>query len=165
LRAHASEWCRYALADARARKSRRRARVRAAHLTENEITDARFSTNIARLANRAAIEGQVRDWFSARTASEAASILTAHDVSFSPIYDIRDICEDEHFKAREAVISVEDSHFGSVRMQNVVPRFSRTPGRVWRTGPALGEHNDEISGEFLRMTREEIEALKKARVI
>jgi crotonobetainyl-CoA:carnitine CoA-transferase CaiB-like acyl-CoA transferase len=50
-------------------------------------------------------------------------------------------------------------------MQNVVPRFSRTPGRVWRTGPALGEHNDEIYGEFLRMTREEIEALKKARVI
>jgi crotonobetainyl-CoA:carnitine CoA-transferase CaiB-like acyl-CoA transferase len=129
------------------------------------LTDARFSTNIARLANRAAIEGQVRDWFGARTASEAASILTAHDVSFSPIYDIRDICEDEHFKAREAVISVEDSHFGSVRMQNVVPRFSRTPGRVWRTGPALGEHNDEIYGEFLRMTREEIEALKKARVI
>jgi formyl-CoA transferase len=31
-----------------------------------------------------------------------------------------------------------------VPMSGVVPRFSRTPGSVRTTGPALGEHTDEV---------------------
>jgi formyl-CoA transferase len=29
-------------------------------------------------------------------------------------------------------------------MQGVVPRLTRTPGRVDTTGPRLGEHNQEV---------------------
>ena len=129
------------------------------------LTDERFSSNLARLEHRDEIEQQVREWFGSRTAAEAAATLTAHDVSFTPIYDIRDIFEDPHFKAREAIISVRDKDFGAVRMQNVVPRFSRTPGRVWRAGPALGENNHEIFGQMLGIAREEMERLKSAGVI
>ena len=35
-------------------------------------------------------------------------------------------------------------------MQNVVPRLSETPGEVRWTGPALGQHNDEVYGERAR---------------
>jgi crotonobetainyl-CoA:carnitine CoA-transferase CaiB-like acyl-CoA transferase len=129
------------------------------------MEDERFNTNVARIANRSEIEEQVREWFSSRTAAEAASTLTAHDVSFSPIYDIKDIFEDPHFAAREAIVSVSDRDFGAVRMQNVVPRFSRTPGHVWRTGPALGEHNNEIYEGLLGLASEEIERLKNRGVI
>lgn len=140
---------------------------RLAHALDREewLTDDRFSTNVARLENRDEIEKQVRDWFLARTAGEVARTLTDHDVSFSQIYDIKDIFEDPHFAAREAVVSVQDSDFGTVRMQNVVPKFSHTPGRVWRSGPSLGEHNQEILGDLLGYGKEEIDHLIAQRVI
>jgi crotonobetainyl-CoA:carnitine CoA-transferase CaiB-like acyl-CoA transferase len=34
-------------------------------------------------------------------------------------------------------------------MQNVVPRLTETPGEVRWTGPALGQHNDEVYGGLL----------------
>jgi len=33
-------------------------------------------------------------------------------------------------------------------MTGIVPRFSRTPGRVRDVGPDLGEHTDDVIGEL-----------------
>jgi crotonobetainyl-CoA:carnitine CoA-transferase CaiB-like acyl-CoA transferase len=129
------------------------------------LSDPRFSTNIARLSNRAEIENIVRRWFAERTAAEAGRTLLDHNVSFSPINSIQDLFIDEHFKAREAIISISDAELGEVRMQNVVPRFSHTPGRVWRTGPIQGEHNGEIYGTKLGLSEGEINKLKDKQVI
>lgn len=123
--------------------------------------DPRFNTNVARLANRAEIEVMVEKWFRERTEADATEILRANEVSFNRIYAIDDIFRDEHFIAREAIVSVDDEEIGPVRMQNVVPKFSRTPGRVWRAGPAQGEHNDEIFREKLKISEDEIRKMKK----
>jgi crotonobetainyl-CoA:carnitine CoA-transferase CaiB-like acyl-CoA transferase len=74
-----------------------------------------------------------------RTMDELAVLLEAGEVGFSPIYTIEDIFRDRHVRAREAVVDVPDAELGTVRMQNVVPRFSGTPGAVHRGGPALGQ--------------------------
>jgi crotonobetainyl-CoA:carnitine CoA-transferase CaiB-like acyl-CoA transferase len=124
------------------------------------LEDPRFATNTARLAHRDGIERIARDWFAARTLDEASATLREHDVSFAPIYDVRDVFADPHFQARRAIVTVEDEELGPVRMQDVVPRFSRTPGRVWRTGPSLGQHNREVLEGELGISPERMEALK-----
>lgn len=129
------------------------------------LTDPDFATNTARLAHREAIEKIARDWFAARTMEEASRTLREHDVSFAPIHDIRDVFEDPHFAAREAIISVPDEQLGPVRMQNVVPRLSRTPGGVWRSGPAIGQHNREVLCGELGLSPEELERLEKQGVV
>jgi crotonobetainyl-CoA:carnitine CoA-transferase CaiB-like acyl-CoA transferase len=101
----------------------------------------------------------------ARTAQEVAETLTRHDVSFSPIYTIADIFDDPHFAARESIVGVQDRDFGSVQMQNVVPRFSASPGCVWRTGPSLGEHNEEIYRDALGLSQHQLDALRVQGVI
>jgi crotonobetainyl-CoA:carnitine CoA-transferase CaiB-like acyl-CoA transferase len=50
-------------------------------------------------------------------------------------------------------------------MQNVVPHLSRTPGKVRRTGPRLGEHNDEVYGEVLGLGEKERDGLRERGVI
>jgi crotonobetainyl-CoA:carnitine CoA-transferase CaiB-like acyl-CoA transferase len=60
---------------------------------------------------------------------------------------------------------VDDLELGPIKMQNVVPRYSHSPGRIISTGPALGEHNQEIFGGQLELSDEELDRLKAARVI
>ncbi len=84
----------------------------------------------------------------ARTRDEALTLLEQAEVAAAPVYDIPDIFEDPHFAARESLTCVDDPVLGRMRLVNVVPRFSETPGRVRSTGPALGEHNDEIYEEL-----------------
>ncbi|CAB3865628.1 CaiB/BaiF CoA transferase family protein [Achromobacter denitrificans] len=112
------------------------------------LEDPMYSSNTARIHNREGIEGIMENWFGAHTLAEASDILMRHEVSFSPIYDMADIAADPHFSAREVLVRIQDEELGEVSMQNVVPRFSATPGRIWRAGPGIGQHNDEVYGEL-----------------
>jgi crotonobetainyl-CoA:carnitine CoA-transferase CaiB-like acyl-CoA transferase len=129
------------------------------------LQDDRFSSNSARLRNRDGIEQIVRDWFASRTEVEASDVLRKNSVSFNRIYSIQDVFNDEHFRAREAIVPVRDSELGLVRMQNVVPRFSKTPGNVWRAGPSQGEHNVEVFNTTLKLSEGETAELREKHVI
>jgi crotonobetainyl-CoA:carnitine CoA-transferase CaiB-like acyl-CoA transferase len=107
-------------------------------------SDARYADNPARVANREALDALVAQAVERYTLEELSVRLDAHEVGFSPINDIADVFADPHFQAREAIVSVADRELGSVKMQNVVPRFSASPCSVRASGPTLGEHNQEI---------------------
>ena len=73
-------------------------------------------------------------------------------------YNIKEIFEDEHFKARKNIIAVDDKELGGpLKMQNIVGNFSRTPGKIKHTGPKLGQHNYEILVEKLGFSEKELE--------
>ena len=40
-------------------------------------------------------------------------------------------------------------HFGTLRMQNVAPRLSATPGSIRTPAPEIGQHNAEMYRELL----------------
>ena len=41
-------------------------------------------------------------------------------------------------------------------MQNVIGKFSRTPGKIRHAGPKLGEHNYEVLVETLGFSEDEL---------
>jgi crotonobetainyl-CoA:carnitine CoA-transferase CaiB-like acyl-CoA transferase len=129
------------------------------------IDDPLFATNTARLGNRQAIEGIMISWFGGKTFDQATAILQQHEVSFSPIYDIADVFADPHFRERQMIIPVPDEDFGQVQMQNVIPRMSRTPGTVWRTGPDIGQHNHDVYLSELGLSETEQARLREAGII
>jgi crotonobetainyl-CoA:carnitine CoA-transferase CaiB-like acyl-CoA transferase len=128
------------------------------------VADPRYADNQARVAHREVLDKEIADWMAARDLAAIAEILTRHEVTFSPVYSIADVFEDPHFRAREMVVSVPDRTLGPLRMQNVVPRFSRTPGSVQSSGPDLGQDNAEIYGA-LGLDREQLESLRERGVI
>ena len=128
------------------------------------ISDPRFVDNPSRVKNWQAIDRMVSEAVARLTLDELRTLLHAHEVGFSPIYDASDIFADPHFIARKAIVSVPDEELGSVRMQCVVPRFSETPVAVRRAGPSLGQHNDETYAA-LGLTSDEIERLRAAGTI
>lgn len=107
--------------------------------------DPRFADNRARIANIDEVDAIVGGWIAERRAAEVLATFDEYECACVPVYDIAGIFADPHVRARETITTVEDPELGPVRMQNVVPKFSRTPGRVRWPGPTdMGQHNREI---------------------
>jgi len=81
------------------------------------------------------------------------------------IFTPREMLADPHFQARNAIIEVADKAFGKIKMQNVFPYLSETPGGVAWTGPELGQHNKSIYGDILKISDAKLEELKTEGVI
>ncbi|HVL32696.1 MAG TPA: CoA transferase [Actinomycetota bacterium] len=129
------------------------------------LDDERFHSLEARAQNANAINRIVAEWCEARTAEHIERMLIEHQVPVSRVYDVRQIVEDPHVRARESLISVVDPVLGPVTQQRPVPRMERTPLQVSRGAPVLGEHNDEVYGDLLGLTAAEISDLKTAGII
>jgi formyl-CoA transferase len=107
-------------------------------------TDPRYATHSARGANQVELDKLVDDWTRTMTVETTIWLMNKFGVPVGRIYRAPDMLEDEHFKAREAIVRIPHKLFGSLAMQNVAPKLSATPGQVRSAGPDLGEHNDEI---------------------
>lgn len=128
-------------------------------------SDPRFIDNSARVSRSEEINGIVAEWIAARSRQEVEEIFRRHEVAYSPIFDIEDIFNDMHYRARETLVRVPDKDLGEAIVQNVVPKFSLTPGSVEHLGPRLGEHNDEIYRGELGYSSETLSCLHDAGVI
>jgi crotonobetainyl-CoA:carnitine CoA-transferase CaiB-like acyl-CoA transferase len=104
--------------------------------------DERFATFQDRAKNREALEQLVAAWVAARPSEEVIREFRRVDAAIAPVKNMRDIFADEHFKARGIIAEVD-----GIRMQNVVARFSKTPGEIRHVGRAYGADTDEVLGE------------------
>ena len=129
------------------------------------IEDPRFTTNEARVANAEEVDRVVGEWVGQRSRDEAMEVLLRHEVAAIPVMNIEDLMSDPHMIARETITTVEDDELGPIKMQTVLPRLSRTPGRINHAGPKLAEHNAEIYGGLLGMTESEMAELREAGII
>ncbi len=117
----------------------------AAAMGRSELaTDPRYATHSARGEQQAELDELIADWTATLTTDALRDALLEHAVPHGPIYTAEDMLADEHFAAREAIVTVPHPEFGDLPMQNVVPKLSDTPGSVRSVGPELGEHNVEV---------------------
>ena len=127
--------------------------------------DERYATHNARGENQEELDSMISGWTKEHTVDEVLELLKEAGVPASKVFTAQDMVEDPHYAARENVVTVQDPEIGPFPMQNVVPRLIDTPGKVRWTGPALGQHNDEVYGEVLGLSEEEREALRERGVI
>jgi crotonobetainyl-CoA:carnitine CoA-transferase CaiB-like acyl-CoA transferase len=78
---------------------------------------------------------------------------------------VAEIFEDDHFKERDAIVTIDDEDFGSIALHGVFPKLSRTPRTIEHPGPELGEHTRSTLLSETSITEEEIEALRDEGVI
>ncbi len=127
--------------------------------------DERYATHGARGKYQAELDALINDWTRTIPLDALEEKMNDHGVPCGLIYKAEDMMQDEHFKAREALVKVEHPDFGPITMQNVAPRLSDTPGAVRHVGPELGEHNSYVFSELLGLSDDRQAALREAGII
>jgi len=129
------------------------------------LEDARFVSPTARWKHRRELDLVISAWTCHFTREELTRRLQAVGVPAFPSYTAADIAGDPHLEARGAIQSMAGPD-GELRKVVGPPwRFSRTPVKLERWTPKLGEHNEYVFCELLGLGRDELDALVQAKVI
>lgn len=107
----------------------------------------------------------LRGWVEERTKQEVVEAMNAAGVACCPIVTSRDAANDPHYQAREVHVEWDDEQVGRLKGVGFVPKFSKTPQRIWRGSAALGADNGRIFGEVLGYTSEQLQRLAFNKVI
>ena len=129
------------------------------------FSDAAYDDDVYRLAHREPVDRAIADFCSARTRDELEEIGRVHDLAIDRVRDISELARDPHYLAREMFVDWEDPVVGKVRGPGIAPKFSKTPGGIWRGAPWLGQDNDRVLGELLGYPAEVVRELRKSRIV
>ncbi len=127
--------------------------------------DQRYATAKARTEHMPTFLKQVDAWFAARTYEEAAQALEEAQVPYSLIMSMADIFTEPHYRARDMIIDVAEPTLGALPQPGVVPKLSRTPGRVTHAGLPMGYHTDEVLRGLLDLSEAEVAELRQEGVV
>jgi crotonobetainyl-CoA:carnitine CoA-transferase CaiB-like acyl-CoA transferase len=126
--------------------------------------DPRLADNAGRVAHQEEVDVAISRWTATLDSHVVLERLGAASVPSGPIYTVEDMMRDPHFNARGMFETVRvDGE--ALKIPAVVPRLQDTPGETLWPGPALGEHNEEILGERLGYTKDEMVRLAAEGVI
>lgn len=125
--------------------------------------DPRLAQNDGRSQHAELIDGAIAEWTAQRGRDEVIEALKGARVPAGYPYTAADIVQDPHYLARQMIEQVQTS-VGPLKVPGVLPKLSRTPGRIGSGGPQLGEHNDDILAG-LGLSAEQVAGLRERGVI
>lgn len=123
--------------------------------------DPRYKTHEDRGKNQEELEQRIAEWAMALPSECVTKILDESAVPCGIVHTAADIFADPLFEERQMLVHVEDPELGDIVMPGVIPKLSATPGSIEWSGPAMGQHNEEVFGGLLGLDDEEIEALRR----
>lgn len=126
--------------------------------------DPGLQDNAGRLENQERIDGAIADWTRTLYASEVLTVLEEARVPAGQIYSVADMVDDPHFQARGLFEEV-DAGGRPLKLPAIIPKLSETPGSTEWAGPAVGEHTEEVLGQILGLSDDEIRNLTDKGII
>ena len=124
-----------------------------------------FSSRYERLNHRRELDIRVSEWTHERTSWEIAELLQSHGVAAFPVLDAEGRLFNAHFRERGLYSDIEHPSLGVEPVFNLMWQLSRTPPRIRRHAPLLGEHNREVFDGLLGLEESEISRLEEEQVI
>ena len=126
------------------------------HLPE----DPRFRRNADRVAHRAEIVELLSAHFLGRTADEWVASIHASKVPVGAINNIAQSLEEPQVIARGLMVKIPHPRNPEFAMVGSPIKMSGTPVEYVRPAPMLGQHTDDILGQRLGLSAEQLAQLK-----
>ncbi|MGW7350878.1 CaiB/BaiF CoA transferase family protein [Streptomyces sp. NPDC054784] len=119
-----------------------------------------FGTGAGRARHADELDAAVGDWIAERDSAEVIAAFERAEAAVAPINDVRDVLEDEQYRALGSITEVEDEELGTIRMQNVLFRLSETPGAIRWAGRPHGADTEAVLAE-VGIDAEELATLRE----
>tara|TARA_R110000772_G_scaffold231592_1_gene342499 strand:- start:106266 stop:107483 length:1218 start_codon:yes stop_codon:yes gene_type:complete len=133
------------------------------HLTE----DPKFATNANRVSNRDEIVALLKPIIAAKPSAFWLEELEKNNVSCGPINRLDQVFSDPQFLARGMRLDMPHPKTGSRPVSMVASplKFSKSQVDYRMAPPVLGQHSEEVLGEVLGLSADEVAALRDRGVI
>jgi crotonobetainyl-CoA:carnitine CoA-transferase CaiB-like acyl-CoA transferase len=124
-----------------------------------------FATGRQRAQHSDLLDGYVGEWIGQRPRAEVARAFEKAGAAVAPVYKPSELLDDPQVQAMQLITAVDDADLGPIRMQNVMWRMGRTPGRIRTTGRALGADSDKILEGEVGLTPQDVAELRRRGVV
>ena len=115
---------------------------------EDLIENKYFIDNASRLNNREKLEKELEKTLSKKKSNYWIKKLDDYGVPCGPINNIGEAWDDPQVIARNIKVTLEHPTAGKIENIGISPKLYKTPGRITRPAPILGEHSTEILEEY-----------------
>jgi CoA:oxalate CoA-transferase len=82
-------------------------------------------------------------------------------LTVSPVNEMADVVPDLQAKAMGYIMDVDDPDKGKVTVPGMPVKLSKTPGKVTKLAPQLGQHTEEVLIDVLGYSWEDIAKLRE----
>jgi len=129
------------------------------------LQDERFKDNLSRTKNHKQLEGILSEITRTRMTSEWVAEMERNDIPCGPVNTIDQVACDPYTVSREMIVQVKHSKGGMLKVVNSPIKLSRTPVKIDKASPELGENTEEILTNLLGFNKEDIAKLRAEKVI
>ena len=105
------------------------------------------------------------EWLMEHTKQEVFDLCFQRRIPFIPEYNIEDVIQSPQFEARQYFVEIEHPEAGVLTYPGAPAKLSKTPWRIGRPAPLLGEHNYVVYCKRLGYAGEDLVDLARAGVI
>ncbi|MDQ0149021.1 CaiB/BaiF CoA transferase family protein [Eubacterium multiforme] len=128
--------------------------------------DERYNEVYKRVEKHVEVKKLVEEWTKSLTMDEIVKRLLDKGVPVAPINTIDRVVNDEHIgKAREMFVEVDHPKAGKMKLTGCHIKLSDTKPSIRKCAPLLGEDNFKVYSEYLGLSKEEIDELKRDSVL
>ena len=131
---------------------------------EDLIGDKRYDTPAARSERRKEVDDIVTAWTRTQDKHTAWKLVSGATVPAGAVQDTRELADDKNLQERGIRQTMRHPKVGDYVMSGWPVRFGGSTPAV-PPAPLLGQHSGNVLGDWLKMDRDAIGALKAAKVI
>jgi crotonobetainyl-CoA:carnitine CoA-transferase CaiB-like acyl-CoA transferase len=131
-----------------------------------ELKEERFADAVQRIVNGQALDEILIDAAKDRTMAEMFRTASEqYRMLFGIVQTPADLARCAQLEAREFYQEVEHPVIGTIKVPFRLFNMTESPARYRRPAPLLGQHNQEVYGQVLGHTPEDVDGLRDAGII
>lgn len=132
---------------------------------KNLVDDLRFANNSDRVKNRKALSDILNEIFEKHDNDYWSKTFKESSFPHGPVNNMKNLFNDEHVKDIEIVKKLHGKDANEVFVVGPPVQYSNSLNLAHSAPPTLGQHTNEILKSFLNYSDDEIENLKRLKII
>lgn len=132
---------------------------------EDLAQHASYRTNALRVAHRAELIEELQREFRKRPTGVWLSLMAQAEIPAGRINTVAEALNHTHVRERDMVQFIPHASGELVPLLGPVAKFSATPSAIRLAPPRLGQHTEEVLCDWLGMSKNEVEEMRREQII